>query len=126
MRLFSTKVSVLKEKYNIHNQKYPNYLKSVEVPNNQWQLNYRVINENESRFGTHVEKYDYRISSSVELSKMIIPEIFTNYSSFDDTMSFSTILQHLNMFSLYNKPEDRFISIAKEVSLDWERTKFVL
>ncbi|XP_053406451.1 uncharacterized protein LOC128559239 [Mercenaria mercenaria] len=86
--------SNLQQSDQIHTQTYTNYLKQYRTTNKE--LNYEAINNNAAipkvRGKKDVQRYDYRVTSAVDLTKLFMQTHMAHYTGFDDTCDSSALL----------------------------------
>ncbi|CAG2253724.1 unnamed protein product [Mytilus edulis] len=76
--------------HKIDAQIYPNHLRNYP-PTNVY-LNYEAANNNKKKHGNQKAKYDYTITTAVDLSKLFMQTHMALYSGFDETCDSSALL----------------------------------
>lgn len=86
--------NVIQSTHLIQTQTYPNQLR--KYPSSGRDLNYEAINNNHLiprvRRQPDVGKYDYKVSSHVEFSKLFLKTFMAQYTAFDETCDLSALL----------------------------------
>ncbi|XP_063412598.1 uncharacterized protein LOC134695304 [Mytilus trossulus] len=78
----------LTSRNNIHKQTHGNYLKRYS----NTELNYAAINNNKTHHGWNRPKYDYRVKSPVDLSRLFLQTHMAYFTAFDDSCDSSALL----------------------------------
>ncbi|OPL32697.1 hypothetical protein AM593_08608, partial [Mytilus galloprovincialis] len=86
-RLFFSLISLNK----IHKQTYASHLKRYEPTNTT--LNYETINNNKNKYGLSSARYDYRVKSAVDFSRLFLQTHMAHFTAFDDSCDLSALLE---------------------------------
>ncbi|VDI81668.1 Hypothetical predicted protein [Mytilus galloprovincialis] len=103
----------LSVKHNIDEQTFSKHLQK-HPPTNKTFYNYEGVNNNKVKHGSYKQRYDFKIKSVVDLSKLFLQTHMTHYTGFDDTCDSSTLLRLIIKI-------DQFDPVVKLVSEDVRR-----
>ncbi|XP_063411165.1 uncharacterized protein LOC134694100 [Mytilus trossulus] len=74
----------------IHKQTYGSFLKRYSPTNTE--LNYEAINNNKTLYGRNRARYDYRVKTPVDLSRLFLQTHMAHFTAFDDSCDSSALL----------------------------------
>lgn len=97
--------SMIQNTHGIQTQIYPDQLK--QYPNAGHNLNYEAINNNHlipRVRRTDVGKYDYKVTSHVEFSKLFLKTFMAKYTAFDESCDLSALLGIIINIDTFSKP----------------------
>ncbi|CAG2241208.1 unnamed protein product [Mytilus edulis] len=80
----------LTSRNKIHKQTYGSHLERYAPTNTQ--LNYEAINNNKTLYGRNRARYDYRVKSAVDLSRLFLQTHMAHFTAFDDSCDSSALL----------------------------------
>ncbi|CAG2226744.1 unnamed protein product [Mytilus edulis] len=80
----------LTSRNKIHKQTYGSFLKRYSPTNTE--LNYEAINNNKTLYGRNRARYDYRVKSAVDLSRLFLQTHMAHFTAFDDSCDSSALL----------------------------------
>ncbi|XP_071149400.1 uncharacterized protein [Mytilus edulis] len=80
----------LTSRNKIHKQTYRSFLKRYSPSNTE--LNYEAINNNKTLYGQNRARYDYRVKSAVDLSRLFLQTHMAHFTAFDDSCDSSALL----------------------------------
>ncbi|XP_063408732.1 uncharacterized protein LOC134692212 [Mytilus trossulus] len=99
--------------HRLETQTFPTRLPK-HPPTNKTFLNYEGVNNNKVKHGYYKQRYDYKIKSVVDLSKLFLQTHMAYYTGFDDTCDSSALLGLIINI-------DQFDPIVKSVALNVRR-----
>ncbi|CAC5360149.1 unnamed protein product [Mytilus coruscus] len=119
--------NVIHNTHAIQTQTYPNQLK--RCPNSGRTLNYEVINNNHlitrGRRQPDVGKYDYKVTSHVEFSKLFLTTSIAQYTAFDETCDLSTLLGIIINIDRFPQPvQNVALKVRSFVRNPWAHCNF--
>ncbi|CAG2256648.1 unnamed protein product [Mytilus edulis] len=77
--------------HRLETQTFPTHLQKHPLTNKA-SLNYEAVNNNKVKHGNYKQRYDYKIKSVVDLSKLFLQTHMAHYTGFDDTCDSSALL----------------------------------
>ncbi|XP_063405158.1 uncharacterized protein LOC134688391 [Mytilus trossulus] len=119
--------NVIQSTHLIQTQTYPNQLR--KYPSSGRDLNYEAINNNHLiprvRRQPDVGKYDYKVSSHVEFSKLFLKTFMAQYTAFDETCDLSALLGIIINIDKFPQPvQNVAMKLRSDVRNPWAHCNF--
>ncbi|CAC5416526.1 unnamed protein product [Mytilus coruscus] len=119
--------NVTQNTHGIQTQTYPNQLK--KYPSSGRDLNYEAINNNHLiprvRRQPDVGKYDYKVTSHVEFSKLFLNTFMAQYTAFNETCDLSALLGIIINIDKFPQPvQSVALKVRSDVRNQWAHCNF--
>ncbi|CAC5372847.1 unnamed protein product [Mytilus coruscus] len=107
----------------INQQTFGSYLKRYAPTNTE--LNYEAINSNKTMHGRNGARYDYKVKSPVDLSRLFIQTHMAHFTAFDDSCDSSALLGLIvNIDRFPAVVQSNAIKIRSDIRNPWAHCDF--